>query len=50
MDRGRSVRSKLKMYNMAVSGRDWCNPHTEIKRETIKMLQERAMKAEESRK
>jgi len=50
MERGKCVHSKLKMYNLMVSGRDWCNLFTEIKQEQIDILQERAMKAEESKK
>lgn len=50
MERGKCVHSKLKMYNLMVSGRDWCNLLTEIKQEQIDILQERAMKAEESKK
>jgi len=48
MERGKCVHSKLKTYDLIVSGRDWCNLFAEIKQETIDMLQERAMKAEES--
>jgi hypothetical protein len=50
MERGKCVHSKLKTYGLIVSGRDWCNLFTEIKQITIDMLQERAMKAEESEK
>jgi hypothetical protein len=48
MERGKCVHSKLKTYDLIVSGRDWCNLFAEMKQETIDMLQERAMKAEES--
>lgn len=48
MERGKCVHPKLKPYDLVVSGRDWCNLFAEIKQETIDMLQERAMKAEES--
>jgi hypothetical protein len=34
-------------YALIVSGRDWCNLFSEIKQQTIDMLQEQAMKAEE---
>jgi hypothetical protein len=50
MERGRCVHSKLKAYDLIVSGRDWCNLYSEMKQETIDMLQEQAMKAEESEK
>ena len=50
MERGRCVHSKLKVYDLIVSGRDWCNLFSEIKQQTIDMLQEQAMKAEESKK
>jgi hypothetical protein len=50
MERGKCVHSKLKTWELIVSGRDWCNLFTEIKQETIDMLQERAMKAGESEK
>ena len=47
MERGKCVHSKLKAYDLIVSGRDWCNLFSEIKQQTIDMLQEQAMKAEE---
>jgi hypothetical protein len=50
MERGKCVHSKLKTYDLIVSGRDWCNLYSEMKQETIDMLQEQAMKAEESEK
>jgi len=50
MERGKCVHSKLKAYDLIVSGRDWCNLFSEIKQQTIDMLQEQAMKAEESKK
>jgi hypothetical protein len=50
MERGKCVHSKLKTYDLIVSGRDWCNLYSEMKQETIDMLQEQAMKAEESGK
>jgi len=50
MERGKCVHSKLKPYDLIVSGRDWCNLFSEMKQQTIDMLQEQAMKAEESKK
>jgi hypothetical protein len=50
IERGKCIHSKLKVYDLMVSGRDWCNLFAEIKQETINMLQEMAMKAEESKK
>ena len=50
LERGKCIHSKLKPYELLVSGRDWCNLFAEIKQETIDMLQEMAMKAEESKK
>jgi hypothetical protein len=50
MERGKCIHSKLKPYDLVVSGRDWCNLFSEIKQQTIDMLQEQAMKAEESEK
>jgi hypothetical protein len=50
LERGKCIHSKLKAYELVVSGRDWCNLFAEIKQETIDMLQEMAMKAEQSKK
>ena len=50
MERGKCVHSKLQIYDLIVSGRDWCNLYKEIKQETIDMLQEKALKAQESEK
>ena len=50
MERGKCVHSKLKPYNLMVSGRDWCNLFAEIRQKQIDILQEEAMKAEESEK
>jgi len=50
LERGECVHSKLKVYDLIVSGRDWCNLFSEIKQQTIDMLQEKAMKAESSKK
>lgn len=49
-ERGKCVHSKLKGYELVVSGRDWCNLYTEIKQKMIDILQEKAMKADESGK
>jgi hypothetical protein len=49
-ERGKCVHSKLKSYELVVSGRDWCNLYTEIKQKMIDIMQEKAMKAEESGK
>jgi hypothetical protein len=50
LERGKCVHSKLKVHELIVSGRDWCNLFAEMKQETIDMLQEMAMKAEERKK
>ena len=50
LERGMCINSKLKTYELIVSGRDWCNLFKEIKQQTIDMLQENAMKAQESQK
>lgn len=50
LERGRCEHPKLKPYNLIVSGRDWCNVFQEIKQKQIDDRQERAMKAEESKK
>jgi hypothetical protein len=50
MERGMCINSKLKTYDLIVSGRDWCNLFKEIKQQTIDMLQEKAMKTQESEK
>jgi hypothetical protein len=49
MERGRCVHPKLKVYNLIVSGRDWCNLFAEMKQKQIDILQERAMKVEEKK-
>jgi hypothetical protein len=50
MERGKCIHPKLKVYNLIVSGRDWCNLFTEIKQKQIDFLQEEAMKGEGSDK
>lgn len=47
MEHGKCIHSKLKAYDLIVSGRDWCNLFAEIKQKQIDLLQEKAMKAEE---
>ncbi len=49
MERGKCLHSKLKGFNLIVSGRDWCNLYTEIRQRQIDQLQEKAMKAEDSK-
>lgn len=41
-ERGKCVHSKLKEFNLIVSGRDWCNLFTEIRQRQIDKLQEKA--------
>ncbi len=48
LERGKCIHPKLKIYDLIVSGRDWCNLYAERKQKQIDALQERAMKAEES--
>jgi hypothetical protein len=48
LERGKCIHQKLKPYALIVSGRDWCNLFTEIRQKHIDVLQEKAMKAEES--
>ncbi|MGA2876286.1 MAG: hypothetical protein ABSE82_12200 [Nitrososphaerales archaeon] len=43
-ERGMCVHSKLKEFNLIVSGRDWCNLFKEIPQKVIDALQEKAMK------
>jgi hypothetical protein len=45
-ERGQCIHSKLKEYNLIVSGRDWCNLFQEIPQKSIDALQEKAMKEE----
>ncbi len=49
MERGKCLHTKLKGFGLIVSGRDWCNLYTEIRQRQIDQLQERAMKAEDSK-
>jgi hypothetical protein len=46
LERGKCINTRLKTYDLVVSGRDWCNLFKEIRQETIDMLQEKAMKAQ----
>ncbi len=43
-ERGLCTHSKLKEFNLIVSGRDWCNLFKEIPQKMIDALQEKAMK------
>ena len=38
LERGLCVHSKLKEFNLIVSGRDWCNLFTEIRQKQIDLL------------
>ncbi len=49
MERGKCLHSKLKGFGLIVSGRDWCNLYTEVRQRQIDQLQEKAMKAEDSK-
>ncbi|MBI4257835.1 MAG: hypothetical protein HY619_02675 [Thaumarchaeota archaeon] len=49
-ERGQCIHSKLKPYGLIVSGRDWCNLFTEVKQKQIDLIQERALRHEESEK
>ena len=46
LERGKCIHTKLKAFDLVVSGRDWCNLFTEIRQKQIDLLQEKAMKAE----
>jgi hypothetical protein len=48
MDRGMCIHPKLKVFELVVSGRDWCNLFMEIRQKQIDHLQEKAMKSGES--
>ena len=50
LERGKCAHPKLKMYDLIVSGRDWCNLYAEISQKQIDNRQEMAMKMEESKK
>jgi hypothetical protein len=39
-ERGPCTHSKLKPFNLLVSGRDWCNLFTEIRQKQIDKIQE----------
>src|SRR6266566_9520852 len=47
LDRAKCFHPKLKIYQLVVSGRDWCNLYEEIKQKQIEYKQELALKAEE---
>lgn len=44
LERGLCAEPKLKVFELLVSGRDWCNLYTEIRQKQIDLVQERAMK------
>jgi hypothetical protein len=46
-DRAKCIHPKLKIYQLVVSGRDWCNLYEEIKQKQIEHKQDLALKAEE---
>ena len=46
-DRAKCIHPKLKIYQLVVSGRDWCNLFEEIKQNQIEQKQELALSAEE---
>ena len=46
LDRALCIHPKLKIYQLVVSGRDWCNLYEEIKQKQIDHKQELALKAE----
>jgi hypothetical protein len=50
LERGKCLHPKLKVYDLVVSGRDWCNLYQERGQKQIDALQEMAMKAEGSAK
>ena len=43
IERGPCMHPKLKVFDLLVSGRDWCNLFTEIRQRQIDALQEKAM-------
>ncbi|MDA4128208.1 MAG: hypothetical protein OK422_01890 [Thaumarchaeota archaeon] len=43
-ERGKCIHKDLKRFELLVSGRDWCNLHTEIRQRQIDNIQEKAMK------
>ena len=44
LERGMCVEPKLKVYELIVSGRDWCNLFKEVRQKQIDLLQEGKMK------
>lgn len=48
LERGMCIEPKLKQYELIVSGRDWCNLFKEIRQRQIDILQEKAMKGEDT--
>ena len=49
LERGKCLQPKLKAFALLVSGRDWCNLYKEIRQRQIDLVQERAMKAQDSK-
>jgi hypothetical protein len=47
LDRAKCIHPKLKIYQLVVSGRDWCNLYEERSQKQIEHRQEQALKAEE---
>ncbi len=47
-DRAMCIHPKLKVFQLLVTGRDWCNLWEEIKQKQIEHKQEMQMKAEEA--
>jgi hypothetical protein len=46
LERGACTHPKMKLFNLMVSGRDWCNLFKEMPQKTIDALQENASKKE----
>ena len=46
LERGQCVEPKLKVFELMVSGRDWCNLFREVRQRQIDLMQERAAKGE----
>ena len=48
LERGLCVEPQLKVFELVVSGRDWCNKYNEVRDKQIELLQESAMKGEDT--
>jgi len=46
-DRAKCIHPKLKIYQLVVSGRDWCSLYEEIKLKQVQHKQELSLKGEE---